>query len=318
MKIVFLDVATLGEDIPLVKFSQLGEVEVFDVTPSQETASRIKDANIVVTNKVVIGENELISAPLLKLIVVAATGYNNIDVGAAKKKGIVVSNVRGYSTLSVVQHTFAMLFYLLHHLPYYDNYVKNGKYSRSKIFTHLGQPFYQLNDKIWGIIGLGTIGREVAKRAAVFVKEVVYYSTTGIERQEEFKRVSLDELLSISHVVSIHAPLNERTGNLLTYGKLKLMKKEAILLNLGRGGIVNEEDLARVLDEEIICCAGLDVLSKEPPPPDYSLLKIKNKDRLLITPHIAWTSVEARKKLVDEIWKIIAAFKEGKVINRVV
>ena len=316
MKIVFLDAATLGNDISLERFKKFGEVEIFQTTPPTMTAERIKDADIVVTNKVVIGEKELQDTKV-RLIVVAATGYNNIDIGAARQKDVVVSNVRGYSTESVVQHTFAMLFYLLHHLRYYDDYVKSGEYVKSNIFTHLGKPFYQLNTRIWGIIGLGTIGREVAKRASLFAREVIYFSTTGIERKEEFRRVSLGELLTTSSVISIHAPLNERTRNLITYRHLKMMKREAILLNLGRGGIVNEEDLARAIDEGLICCAGIDVLTREPPSPDHPLLRVKNKDRILITPHIAWTSLEAREKLVSEIARIIDGFLQGKIINRV-
>ncbi len=317
MKIVFLDAATLGHDISLDIFGRFGEVEIHMTTDPRYTAERIRDADIVVTNKVVIGDREL-EGSRVRLIVVAATGYNNIDIGAARKRGIIVSNVRGYSTESVVQHTFAMLFYLLHHLRYYDEYVKSGEYSRSPIFTHLDRPFYQLNNRIWGIIGLGTIGREVARRASVFVKEVIYYSTSGIERDEEYRRVSLEELLSIASVVSIHAPLNERTRDLIRYEHLKMMKREAIILNLGRGGIINERDLARALDEDLICCAGTDVLTEEPPSPDHPLLQVKNREKILITPHIAWTSVEARRKLVSEIERIIEGFLRGETINRVV
>ena len=316
MKIVFLDAATLGNDISLERFKKFGEVEIFHTTPPTLTAERIKDADIVVTNKVVIGEKELQDTKV-RLIVVAATGYNNIDIGAARQKDVVVSNVRGYSTESVVQHTFAMLFYLLHHLRYYDDYVKSGEYAKSDIFTHLEKPFWEINGKIWGIIGLGTIGRRVAKVAESFGANVIYTSTSGIDRKEDYPKVELDELLKISDIVSIHAPLNNKTRNLITYRKLKLMKPNAILLNLGRGGIVNETDLARALDENLIGGAGLDVLEKEPINADNPLLKIKNKDKLFITPHIAWTSVEARKKLINEIAENIKSFLEGKIRNRI-
>nr|WP_297889231.1 NAD(P)-dependent oxidoreductase [Sulfurihydrogenibium sp.] len=228
-----------------------------------------------------------------------------------------VTNVAGYSTNSVVQHTFGMLFYLLEHLRYYDEYVKSGGYAKSPIFTHIGKPFWEIYGKTWGIIGLGTIGKKVAQIAESFGCDVIYYSTSGKNTAQKYPHKALDELLSISDIVSIHAPLNEYTKNLITYEKLKLMKKTAILLNLGRGGIVNEEDLAKALDEGLIAAAGLDVLEKEPMNLDNPLLQIKNKDRLLITPHIAWTSIEARQTLVKEIYLNIDAFIHGKQRNRV-
>jgi len=317
VKIVFLDAATLGNDIDFSIFYDLGEVVLHELTGKEETAEKISDADVVVTNKVVIGEDELKNAENLKLIVVAATGYNNIDIESAKRRGIAVSNVRGYSTESVVQHTFAMLFYLLHHLRSYDDFVKSGKYSEWKMFTNLEYPFHELREMRWGIIGLGNIGRKVAEKASVFVKEVVYYSTSGVIRDEPVKRVELDTLLGESDIVSIHAPLNERTRNLIDYPELKKMKRSAILLNLGRGGIVNEAALARAIDEGIICCAGTDVLEREPPPPSSPLLKIKHRDRILITPHIAWASVEARERLVNEIYDIIIKFQRGEFKNRV-
>ncbi len=210
-----------------------------------------------------------------------------------------------------------MLFYLLEHLRYYDEYVKSGGYAKSPIFTHIGKPFWEIYGKTWGIIGLGTIGKKVAQIAESFGCDVIYYSTSGKNTAQKYPHKALDELLSISDIVSIHAPLNEYTKNLITYEKLKLMKKTAILLNLGRGGIVNEEDLAKALDEGLIAAAGLDVLEKEPMNLDNPLLQIKNKDRLLITPHIAWTSIEARQTLVKEIYLNIDAFIHGKQRNRV-
>lgn len=317
MKLAILDAKTLGSDIDLSGFSQFGEVEIYETTKPEETLERVKDKDIVVTNKVVIDKNIMDNSPNLKLICVAATGVNNIDVEYAKKKGIQVRNVAGYSTESVVQHTFAMLFYLLESLRYYDDYVKSGEYAKSDIFTHLGKPFWEIRGKTWGIIGLGTIGRRVADVASAFGANVIYYSTSGVERKEKYPRVSLDELLKTSDIVSIHAPLNEKTKGLIGYEQIKLMKPTAYLLNLGRGGIVVEEDLAKALDENLIAGAGLDVLEKEPITEDNPLLKIKNKEKLFITPHIAWTSVEARKTLVNEIIENIKAFLEGKDRNRV-
>lgn len=317
LKIVVLDKATLGSDIDVSLFKEFGYLEVYQTTSREQVIDRVKDKHIVITNKVFIDKDVIDNAPNLKLICVAATGYNNIDIEYAKQKGVAVTNVAGYSTDSVVQHTFAMLFYLLENLRYYDEYTKSGEYTKSPIFTNLDRPFYEIKGKTWGIIGLGTIGKAVARVAKAFGCDVVYHSTSGNNTDQEFKREDLDVLLSISDIVSIHAPLNQNTKNLITYDKLKLMKKEAILLNLGRGGIVNEADLAKALDEEIIKAAGLDVLEKEPICPDNPLLKVKNKERLLITPHIAWTSVEARKRLVSEIYHNIKAFLQGKQRNRV-
>jgi len=317
LKQAILDAKTLGSDIDLSGFSQFGEVEIFQTTKPEETLERVKDKDIVITNKVVIDKNIMYNAPNLKLICVAATGVNNIDIEYAKQKGIQVRNVAGYSTESVVQHTFAMLFYLLESLRYYDDYVKSGEYTKSDIFTHLGRPFWEVRGKTWGIIGLGTIGRRVADVASAFGANVIYYSTSGVERKEKYPRVSLEELLKTSDIVSIHAPLNEKTKGLIGYEQIKLMKPTAYLLNLGRGGIVIEEDLAKALDENLIAGAGLDVLEKEPIVEDNPLLKVKNKEKLFITPHIAWTSIEARKTLINEIIENIKAFLEGKDRNRV-
>ncbi|HEV09009.1 MAG: D-2-hydroxyacid dehydrogenase [Sulfurihydrogenibium sp.] len=318
MKLAILDAATLGEDVNLDIFKDFGYLEIYPITATkEETIERVKDKNIIITNKVVIDKDVMDNAPNLKLICVAATGYNNIDINYAKQKGIAVTNVAGYSTNSVVQHTFAMLFYLLESLRYYDDYVKSGEYSKSPIFTHIGRPFWEISGKTWGIIGLGTIGKKVAQVAESFGCDVIYYSTSGKNLSQSYPHKALDELLSVSDIVSIHAPLNENTKNLITYDKIKLMKKTAILLNLGRGGIVNEKDLAKAIDEGLIAAAGLDVLEKEPISPDNPLLSIKNKDRLLITPHIAWTSLEARQTLVKEIYLNIEAFIRGKQRNRV-
>ncbi len=307
MKIVFLDRITLGEDVSIEKFKKFGEVVVYQTTRMMDVNSHIKDADIVVTNKVIIDKKAMDNARKLKLICVAATGMNNIDLEYAKKKGIEVKNVKGYSTDSVVQHTFSMLFYLLEKLRYYDMYVKSGVWSKSGVFTCLDRPFFEIKGKRWGIIGLGTIGKEVARVARAFGSEVVYYSTSGKNDNNEYERLSLDELLKTSDIISIHAPLNENTKNLLDFEKLSLIKKGALLLNLGRGGIINEKDLSEILSEGRIF-AGLDVLEKEPIEEENPLLHISHGDNLLITPHIAWTSIEARRKLVDGIYNNIKEF----------
>lgn len=317
LKLVFLDGNTVG-DVDLSGLKRFGDLEVFPLTKNNKVSSRIKDADIVITNKVKIDKEAMRQATKLKLICIAATGTDHVDLAYARKKGIVVTNVAGYSTQSVVNVTFAMFFYLLTHLRYYDNYVKTGEYAKSDIFTNLDKPFWELQGKRWGIIGLGNIGTAVARVARCFGCEVVYYSTSGKHVDKEFKRVSLEELLKFADVVSIHAPLNTNTRDLITYYELKLMKKTAILLNLGRGGIVNERDLARALNEDLIAAAGLDVLEREPIEKNSPLLNIKNKEKILITPHIAWASLESRKRLINQIILNIQAFLEGKERNKII
>lgn len=315
-KICILDSSTLGES-DLSSINELGEVTCYETTSYEEVAERIKGQNIILSNKVLLNEGNMGKAENIDLICVMATGTNNIDLEYTKRKGITVTNVAGYSTGSVVQHTFALALYLLEKMAYYDNYVKSGAYANSPIFTDLAKPFQELNGKKWGVIGLGAIGRGVAEIAKAFGCEVIYYSTSGKNNNSDYRRVMLDELLSESDIVSIHSPLNETTSNLINYNNLAKMKKSAILINVGRGPIVNEEELAKALDEQLIGGAGLDVLSKEPINPDNPLLKIKNKDRLIITPHIAWASIEARDRLINEIVLNIKAFQRGESRNRV-
>lgn len=306
MQIVILDRATFGFDIDVTAFSKFGSVTSYDTTKADETIKRIKNADIVITNKVVIGKDEIDNSNL-KLICVAATGMNNIDLKYAKEKNIVVKNVAGYSTSSVVQVAFSMILYFVQKLNYYKKYVDEGNWQKSPIPMHIDKPFMELDFKRVGIIGLGTIGHDFAKKVQAFNCEVVYYSTSGKNSDNEYKQVSLDELLKTSDIISIHAPLNDDTKNLLTYKNMKNIKDGAILLNLGRGGIINEVDLAKLIDEKEIYC-GIDVVSVEPILESNPLLKVKNKDRLLLTPHIAWSSIEARNRLVSLIAKNIEAF----------
>jgi len=296
MKIVLLDTLTFGES-DLSAFDALGEVSNYETTAPEQTLERIKDADVIVTNKVVITEDMMSECASLKLICIAATGMNNVDLDAAKAKNIEVKNVAGYSTDSVIQHTFSMLFYMMGHSRYYDEYVKDGSWSDSGLFTHVGQPFFELKGKKWGIIGLGEIGRGVAKIASTFGADVSYYSTSGKNDNTEYKRETISNILEQSDIITIHAPLNASTQDLIAHSELLMMKDGAILLNLGRGGIVSEDALSYILDAKPIY-VGLDVLEKEPMLKDHPLKKIKAQDRLYITPHIAWTSVEARDKLI--------------------
>lgn len=315
-KIVILDGKALG-DVELEKLKEIGEVFYYDTTLENEVSDRIKDANIVLTNKVVLNRENLIEAKNLEFIAEVATGFNNIDIDYAKERGIAVANVAGYSTTAVVQHTLATALALFDEVLFYDNFVKSGQYSASGLFTCLDKPYYEIEGKIWGIIGLGNIGRRVAKIAEAFGAKVIYYSTSGKNSSEDFERVSLDELLKQSDVISIHAPLNNNTLGLINYEALCKMKKSAILINMGRGPIVVEKDLAKAIDEEEIRGAALDVFEIEPIKEDNELLNIKNKDRLILSPHIAWASVESRDRLFKEVVENIKAFYRGEVRNRV-
>ncbi|MDQ0150095.1 D-2-hydroxyacid dehydrogenase [Eubacterium multiforme] len=315
-KIVVLDGKTLGDvDYNLLK--EFGELKLYDITSKDEVIERIKDANIILTNKVILNEDNLKNAKNLELICEMATGFNNIDIEYAKERGIAVTNVAGYSTNTVVQHTFATVLNLYDKISYYDNYVKSGEYSKADIFTNLDKPFHDLMGKTWGIVGLGAIGRGVAKVCEAFGVNVVYYSTSGKNNNGDYKRVDLEELLRESDIISIHAPLNDNTKNLINYENLCKMKKEAVVINMGRGPIVVDKDLARAIDEEKISGAALDVFSVEPIKEDNPLLSVKNKDRLILTPHIAWASVEARNRLFTDLLENIRAFNRGERRNRI-
>ncbi len=303
MKIVLLDTITFGET-NLSGFDQFGDVVTYEKTTAQQTQERVIDADVIVTNKVVITKDIMQNSPSLKLICVAATGMNNVDLQAAKELGIAVKNVAGYSTDSVIQHTFSMLFYLMGHSRYYDESVKDGTYSNSGVFTDVSRPFFEVKNKKWGIIGLGEIGRGVAKVANCFGADVCYYSTSGKNNNSEYTSVDLNTLLRTCDIVTIHAPLNEQTNNLLDEVQLSLCKEGAIVLNLGRGGIINEDAVAKLVDQKDIYF-GLDVFTKEPLSSTSPLLAVKNKNRLYMTPHIAWTSVEARDELIAGVIKNI-------------
>lgn len=306
MKIVILDALTYG-DTSLVGFETLGEVTIYPTTSADETMERVREADVIVTNKVVISDAVMESAPSLKLICVAATGTNNIDHDAAARRAIAVKNVAGYSTDAVVQHTFSMLFYLMGHSRYYDEYVKSGAWQSEAVFAHIGPSFSELRGKTWGIIGLGEIGRSVAKIAQVFGANICYYSTSGKNENSEYEKTTLSRLIENSDIISIHAPLNVSTENLISHSELLQMKDGAVLLNLGRGGIVDEDALSVIIDVKPIF-VGLDVLAKEPMKTPHPLLAIKHPERLYITPHIAWTSREARERLIAATIENIKTF----------
>lgn len=312
MNIVFLDRSTVGDVTNLDSLERYGEVTFYETTTADETSARIEKAEIVITNKVIIDRKAMDAAPGLTLICIAATGMNNVDLEHAEKKGIDVRNVSGYSTTSVTQSTFAMVLGLINSINYYDNYVKSGGYAGSPIFTHHGRTFRELKGMVYGIIGMGAIGQSVARIAESFGCKVIYYSTTGENTDQPYEQVSMDILLETSDIISIHAPLNENTRNLMDLEKIRLMKKDSVLINAGRGNIVNEKDLAYALDHDLIAGAGLDVFSSEPIDRDNPLLKIKNQDKLILTPHIAWASREARELLIQKICGNIESFIQEK------
>lgn len=301
MKLVFLDTKTIGEDIDLSAYDALGEVVKYGFSTLEEIPERVKDANVLIVNKIAINEQTIGTAKNLKLVCVTATGTNNLDKEYLKKRGIAWRNVAGYSTESVTQHTFALLFYLLEKIRYYDDYVKDEKYINDTVFTHFAEHFNEVNGKTWGIIGLGTIGRRVADIAKAFGARVIYYSASGSPAQEGYEQVDFEMLLTTSDIVSVHAPLNEYTKDLMDREAFAKMKKTAIFLNLGRGPIVVEQDLYEALETGEIAAAGLDVLCEEPMSETNPLAKIKDSKKLIITPHIAWASVEARNRLMQII-----------------
>ncbi len=301
MKIIFLDAKTVGDDIDLSGFDSLGEIVKYDFSNAGEARERTRDADVVIVNKVKVNEASIGEADHLRLVCVTATGTDNLDKEYLEKRGIAWRNAAGYSTETVAQHTFALLFYLMEKLRYYDDYVKTERYVNDVMFTHFSNTFHELSGKTWGIAGLGAIGRRVAELAALFGCRVIYYSTSGKNSQPGYEQVDFDTLLGMSDIISVHAPLNENTRGMMNAAAFAKMKPSAIFLNLGRGPIVAEQDLADALNAGVIAAAGLDVLSEEPMRSDNPLREIKDSERLIITPHIAWASLEARIRLMKTV-----------------
>ena len=297
MKIVFLDAATMG-DVSFEPFERLGEFVSYRTSTAEQARERVKDADVLMINKVLVNKELIDAAPSLKLICVAATGVNNIDIGYAASKGIPVRNVAGYSTDSVAQTTFMHILSLAGGAPYFDDSVKSGSYSRSGMFTDPNWNWWELTGKTIGIIGLGNIGKKVAKIAEAFGMNVCYYSTSGTAHCQDYPCLSLEDLLRQSDIVSVHAPLNERTEGLLGAKEFAMMKPTAYVINMGRGAIIVEEDLAEAVDNGTIAGAGIDVFIQEPIPENHPYLKMKHPERMRLTPHVAWASVEARRRLV--------------------
>lgn len=311
MKIVYLDASTLG-DTQMDEIRALGEYVSYPMCTREEALERVSDCEVLIVNKVRVDEELLAAAPKLKLICEAATGVNNIDLEAAARRGVPVRNVAGYSTESVVQSTFTHLLSLVGNAPYFDDYVKSGKYSASGIFTNVSHPFMELDGKTMGVIGMGTIGKRVAAVATAFGMKVVYYSTSGTSHCTDYPSLALEELLAQSDAVSVHAPLNGRTKGLIGARELRMMKPTAVLLNLGRGGIVDEGALAEAVDEGVIAGAALDVYLEEPLPADSPLMHLRHPERFRFSPHTAWASAEALRRLASGVAANIREFLEAR------
>ena len=300
MKIVFLDAISMG-DTSLEEIAALGEFTCYQSSTAEEARERVKDADVVLLNKVIVDQAFLDAAPKLKLVCEAGTGINNINVKLCEERGVIVRNVAGYSTDSVAQTAWMHILNLSGRAFHYQNFVTSGAYSKNPVHVDFGHPFTELAGKTLGIVGMGAIGQKVAHIGKAFGMEVIYYSTSGTSHCKDYPCVSLEELLKRSDVISIHAPYNERTAGLIGYEQLKQMKRTAILVNTGRGGIAVEADLARALDEGLIAGAALDVYVKEPLPADNPLMHLVHPERLLFSPHIAWYSSEARARLAHEM-----------------
>ena len=319
MKIVMLERNSLGADIDLEPLRKLGEVVEYGVSDENNTPERIKDAEVVIVNKVKLNEQTCKDAKNLKLICITATGTDNVDTNFASAHGITVTNVNGYSTNSVAQHTFALTLSLLEKLNYYAEYVKSGSYTEDGVFSHFEKNYNELQGMTWGIVGLGAIGKKVAQIATAFGCRVIYYSTTGKNNNASYTQVDFDSLLSQSDIISIHAPLTENTRGLFDKKAFEKMKKTALLINVGRGAIVDEEAMAEAVKKGEIAGIGLDVMSKEPLEKTSPLYEIKGYENVLITPHMAWASSEARKRLMDTVVANIKAYVKGipeNVVNK--
>jgi len=317
MKTVFLDRNTIGFDIDVSIFKEFGELEEYNSCSREESKEHIKDADAVIFNKTVMNKELLDDAPNIKLLCVTATGYDNIDLDYCRERNIAVCNIKGYSTPAVVQHTFALALYVLEKISYYDNYVKSGEYCKAAGFSNFDERYWELEGKTWGIVGLGNIGKGVAKVAQAFGCKVIYYSASGNNNCEEYERVDFDTLLANSDIISLHCPLSDKTRGLMNLDAFKKMKNSAILINVARGPVVDEQALFTALNEEMIAGAGLDVLSKEPMSTENPLVAIKDSRKLLITPHMAWASVEARSRCMQEVYNNMKAFLSGEIRNRV-
>lgn len=309
-KIVFLDEYSIaGRD--LTSITSQGDYTAYENTAKEQVVERLQGAEIAITNKVLIDGEAMRQLPDLKLICVAATGMNNVDLVTAKELGIEVKNAVGYSTTSVAETTLASALALARNVVYFDEYFHDGRYSKADRAFCYDRFTFEIRGKKWGIVGLGNIGREVARLASAFGCEVRYFSTSGVKRNEEYPAMELEELLKWSDIVSVHSPLNERTKGLIGREELQLMKPTSLIINVARGGIIDEAALAEALDNGWVAAAALDVFSVEPLR-ESPLFHIKDKYRLLASPHNAWSAAEAIDRLIECVANNIRTWQEGR------
>ncbi|MDC7292470.1 MULTISPECIES: D-2-hydroxyacid dehydrogenase [unclassified Butyrivibrio] len=318
MRIVVADTDSIGQDMDYSIYDELGEVVYYEDKITEDNAKeRMAGAKILMINKSQITDKLLDDAPDLELICEFATGFDNANIPACDRHGVKVANVVNYSTASVAQHTFAMLFYLMEKLRHYDEFVKRGDYAAQSHFCCLDIPFEELDGKTYGIVGMGNIGKKVAQIATAYGAKVIFYASSGSSDCTDYEQVSFDELLKRSDVISLHCPLSDRTRNLFNKEAFDKMKPTAILINVARGAVVSEQDLADALLQGKIRAAGLDVLNPEPMAKDSPLLQIQDSGKLIVTPHLAWASTEARTRCLEEVKKNAQAWINGNPRNLV-
>ena len=315
MKLVVLERNSVGTDVDVSCFEKFGEVEYYPNTVAENTAERVKDADIIISNKAPMNESTLKNAPNVKLICLFATGFDCVDLAYCKSRGIKVANVVNYSTAAVVQHTILLALALEEKLAFYDDYVKSGAYAAQDRFSNFDRTFGELDGKIWGIVGMGNIGRRVAKVAQALGCKVIFYSASGKSSCTEYERVEFEELLAQSDILSLHCPLSDRTKGLMNREAFSKMKQTAILVNVARGPVVDTRALYEALTTGQIAAAGLDVLENEPIAKDDPLGSITDSTKLIITPHMALASKEARERLVGEVMENMQAFLNGEERN---
>lgn len=317
MEIVFLDAFTLDKnDINFEELTKEGHCSFYEYTSKEEEPSRVGEAEVIIVNKHKVAAELLQYAPKLKLVIVAATGYNNIDVSLLQEKGIILCNVRNYSSSSVVQHVVSSVLYCMNQVHHYHSEVKKGRWSNTRDFCFIDHSIEELAGKRIGIMGFGSIGKKLAEVCKAFEMEIFVFSKYDIVMEYNFvKRVSKEDLFYNSDIISLHLPLNSDTSLIINSETLGLMKKNAILINTGRGGLINETDLYTHLVNNQEFTAIIDVLTTEPPLENQPLIKLKN---CIITPHIAWASKQARQRLVNVMSEILKGYKRGEIINQIV
>ena len=314
MKIVFLDAATIGDDLTYDNFAEIGEVVVYLTTNEIEFEEHVRGADVVVINKLKLNASNLPKAPQLKLICLAATGFDNVDLDYCHKAGIGVCNVVGYSTQSVAQLTLSMALSLYTNLTQYTNFVRSGEYTRIGLANRLTPAYHEIAGKTWGIVGYGNIGKQVARVAAAMGCHVLVYKRTP---EKGIECVDFDTVCQKSDILSLHVPLNEGTRNLLDKEHIAMLKRGAIVINVARGAVADETALTDAILEERIGGLGVDVYSKEPFEADHPFNKIKHLPNVLLTPHMAWGGYETRVRLLGEIKENIISFSTGKKRCRV-